>query len=95
MTEKILTLHPDAGKVGVNISKAKYDLIRQAILVSIQARGEMPFKHLADEVAKRLGGGFDGSIGWYVTTVKLDLEARCLIERIPKRTPQHLRISEK
>jgi hypothetical protein len=26
---------------------------------------------------------FEGSIPWYVTTVKLDLEARGVIERVP------------
>jgi hypothetical protein len=31
------------------------------------------------------------SIPWYVATVKLDLEARGLIERIPGKTPQQVR----
>jgi hypothetical protein len=35
---------------------------------------------------------FRGSIGWYTTIVKLDLEARRLIERIPDKKPQHLRL---
>jgi hypothetical protein len=33
----------------------------------------------------------NASIGWYTVTVKLDLEARGLIERIAGVTPQHLR----
>ena len=36
----------------------------------------------------------EGSISWYVTTVKLDLEARGLIERVPRSRPQRLRMAE-
>jgi hypothetical protein len=91
MDEKILTMHPQ-GKSGVNISKAKYDAIRIAILQAIQERGEMGFSELTGEVESRLRGSFDGSVSWYVTTVKLDLEARGEIERIPGKTPQALRL---
>jgi len=93
VVERIMTQHPQ-GKSGVNISKQKYDLIRESILSSLQAHGEMTFKDLTEDVRRRLEGKFDGSITWYVTSVKLDLEARGLIERIPKKTPQRLRIAE-
>lgn len=92
MSERILTLHP-AGKQGVNIDRAKYDLIRQAILDSLAQRGEIPFGELDAAVAASLAAPFDGSIGWYTTTVKLDLEARGLIERVPGRSPQVLRLA--
>ena len=94
MAERVLTSHPEPGKAGVNICKHKYDLIRGAILEAIRARGDIQFKELADAVRRRLSGGFEGSISWYVTTVKLDLEARGLIERIPKSRPQRLRLAE-
>lgn len=92
MTERIMTLHP-AGKTGVNIEKHKYDTIRSAILAIIEEGGTVPFKGLADAVAEHLDGNFDGSFGWYTTSVKLDLEARGLIERIPKKSPQQLRLT--
>lgn len=91
MGERIRTLHP-AGKQGVNIDRAKYDLIRQAIIASVQQRGEMPFGELAAAVEASLPGPFDGSIGWYTVSVKLDLEARGLIERVPGRSPQVIRL---
>ena len=92
MEEKIMTLHPEQGKSGVNISKQKYDSIREAILESLEKNKEMTFTELNQDVQDMLEGGFEGSISWYVTTVKLDLEARGVIERIPGSRPQRLRM---
>ena len=92
MGERIITLHP-AGKQGVNIDRAKYDLIRQAILDNLAQRGEIPFGELSASVTASLARPFDGSVGWYTTTVKLDLEARGIIERVPGRSPQVMRLA--
>ena len=92
MSERIMTLHPE-GKKGVNIEKRKYDLIKNAILTSVQKRGEILFKDLSAAVEANLPGVFDGSIGWYTISVKLDLEARGIIERVPKHTPQKIRLA--
>ncbi|HUW10883.1 MAG TPA: DinB family protein [Anaerolineae bacterium] len=92
MAERILTRHPEDGKSGGNIDRHKYEVMREAILGAIQAHGEISFKDLIAEVGRRLEGRFDGSISWYLTTIKLDLEARGVIERIPRRKPQHLRM---
>ncbi len=73
---RIDTLHPEKGKNGVNIELAKYDEIRDAILTVLDEQGSCSFTDLTEEVAAHLGSSFDGSIPWYVTTVKLDLEAR-------------------
>ncbi len=83
--EKIMTLHPE-GKKGVNISKAKYDIVKQAI---IDALGEQVLTHteLTDS-AKGLLTNFDGAHGWYIETVKLDLEARDIVIRDRDRKPQ-------
>ncbi|MEZ4771241.1 MAG: hypothetical protein R2844_22830 [Caldilineales bacterium] len=91
MGERIMTLHPD-GKQGVNIDKAKYDAVRQAILDSLAERGDIPFGDLGEAVAAHLTEPFDGSVGWYTTTVKLDLEARGEIERVAGRSPQVVRL---
>ena len=94
MDEKIMTRHPDPGKQGVRISHAKYDMIRDTIVALLRVNGEMTFTELADAANERLEGEFDGSVTWYVTTVKLDLEARNVIQRIPKTSPQRLRLAE-
>jgi len=94
MEEKILTLHPDPAKAGLNIRKEKYEVIRDAILTILKSKGETLFRDLTGEVEKIVESGFEGSISWYVTTVKLDLEARGVIERVHGMSPQRLRIKE-
>lgn len=91
--ERIMTLHPE-GKAGVNIAKEKYDIVREAILDSVRTHGEITFTDLTEDVRRSLVGKFDGSITWYVTTIKLDLEARGIIERVPRSSPQLLRMPE-
>jgi hypothetical protein len=84
--EKILTKHPQ-GKKGVNISKQKYNLIKDAILQSLE-KSDLPHTLLTKAVEDSIGKNFDGSISWYVESVKLDLEARHIIERITNTKPQ-------
>ena len=91
MEERVMTLHPQ-GKQGVNISKQKYHTVRQSILDALGAHKELTFTELTESVRQNLQGSFDGSVNWYVTTIKLDLEARGEIERIPGRSPQRLRL---
>ena len=93
--EKILTLHPEEGKQGVNISRSKYEMIRQAILNAIRSQGTITFQGLVSLVEYNLRNRFEGSVSWYVTTVKLDLEARGEIERIPDQGEQNLRLKKK
>jgi hypothetical protein len=90
MGDKIMTVHPQ-GKQGVNIDRDKYDTVRAAILDILAQRGEMTFRELDAAVDERLAGKFDGAVGWYFTTVKLDMEARGEIERLPGSQPQLLR----
>ncbi len=74
-TKRIQTQHPQ-GKPGVNIERDKYDTMRVAILQALKGQGAQVFKALTETVKARLQGEFDGSVSWYLTTVKLDLEAR-------------------
>ncbi|MCF4098794.1 DUF6958 family protein [Maritalea mediterranea] len=74
-TGRILTQHPE-GRAGGNIEQHKYEAMRTAILETLRARGPLRFKELTVAVKDQLQGKFDGSVSWYLTTVKLDLEAR-------------------
>ncbi len=81
MEEKILTRHP-RGKRGVNISKAKYETMKKALL-QILGEGALTHHELTHAVETKLKGKFEGSIPWYMEGTKLDLEARGIIERVP------------
>ena len=89
--EKILTLHPQ-GKKGVNILKRRYDKICKFILDKLEKRGDITFQELTDIAVKELSDSFDGKVIWYMVTVKLDLEAREIIERVPKTSPHKIKI---
>jgi hypothetical protein len=93
MEETILALNPDSSKQGVQISKAKYDVVRTAILDALKLYGPMTFTELGKAVEDGLRGNFDGSVMWYFTTVKLDLEARGEIRRVPKSSPQCIELA--
>jgi hypothetical protein len=77
--EKILTRHP-LGKSGRNISKETYELFHKAILSALRGK-ELTHTELFSRLNKDLHGKFSGNISWYGETIKLDLEARKIIER--------------
>jgi len=87
---KVLTLHPQ-GKKGRSIDLQKYDLTRQAILDRLE-KGDMTQDEIVGCVVGRLDGKFEGSKGWYTESVKLDLEARKVIERYKARPRDRYRI---
>lgn len=87
--EKIMTLHPDPSKTGRNITVEKYEMIKKAFLKVLKK--ELTHNELMDAMNKELAGKFSGNIGWYSETVKLDLEARKIIERTADK-PQKYRM---
>ncbi len=91
--EKNLTLHPQ-GKKGVNILKRRYDVIHDYILKTIKKRKVISYEKLSDMAIRDLSETFDGKVVWYIVSVKLDLEARGIIERIPKTSPHELRMKK-
>ena len=92
MKNMIRTLHPEK-KQGVNISREKYEIIRKAILCVLQEQKEITFMNLSRAVEKEVNGNFEGSVMWYVTTVKLDLEARGQIKRVLNSRPQLIKLA--
>ncbi|MCI0390025.1 MAG: hypothetical protein MOB07_14845 [Acidobacteria bacterium] len=87
--EKILTKHP-LGKSGRNITKQNYETLKEAILSALQ-NSELTHTELFNQLNKSLKGKFSGNISWYGETVKLDLEARNIIERTASK-PQKYRL---
>ena len=93
--EKVEALTPTPGAQPTRVDRDRYEAVRKALLAVIPKRKEgVEFRELTALVKARLPNGEvprGGSIQWYVTTVKLDLEARGLVERIPRSSPQRLR----
>jgi hypothetical protein len=86
--EKIFTKHPDKNKSGKRIEKHKYDMVKKAML-NILRNKELTHAELFDNLADKLSHKFDGNISWYGETVKLDLEARKIIERTKTKPPKY------
>jgi hypothetical protein len=78
--EYIQTLHPIEGKINKRIAFDKYEYIKENLL-SILSKMEPTHTELMEELYARVKDTFEGGIQWYGETVKLDLEARKIIER--------------
>ena len=88
--EKIQTLHPQPGKTNKNISLDKYNFIRENIL-AVLGKKELTHPELMEALSQRVKDNFEGNVQWYGETVKLDLEARKVIERT-KTKPEKYRV---
>jgi hypothetical protein len=88
-SDRIMVKNPNTGRDDTTIAREMYEPVRQAILEAL-AKREVPFSELRTEVSDRTPKTLweNASIGWYTTTVKLDIEARGLISR--KGSPQIL-----
>jgi len=86
---------PTPGKQPTRIARWKYDRVRAAILDAVPRDPQgVEFKRLPRRVAERLTETERealGSVSWHTTTVKLDLEVKREIERVPGSKPQRLR----
>lgn len=78
--ETIQTLHPDLLKTNKKISLAKYLMIKDHLLKILLER-ELTHTELMEALYSEIKEVFEGGVQWYGETVKLDLEARKLIER--------------
>ena len=89
---------PTPGKKPTRIHKWKYDLLRGIILdILSDSEGGVEFRSLPGLIDARLGAeqrSTLGSVSWYTTTVKLDMEVKGDIERVPGAKPQRLRLGQ-
>jgi hypothetical protein len=92
--DRITCRTPTPDRQPTRIEPWKFEVVRRAILAALPAAGEgLPAKELPGRVAAHLDAGARsrlGSVGWYTTTVKLELEVRGEIERVPGRGAQRL-----
>ncbi|MBN4058966.1 hypothetical protein JYU10_00685 [bacterium AH-315-J04] len=95
-TEKtIVTKTITIGKSGTRISAEKYEAYKKVLLNTIpKTKTGIAFADLLKLIAKQIPKAMmpaKGSASWYTTVVKLDLEARKLLQRIEGMSPQRLR----
>lgn len=83
MEQKVQLQHP-AGKHAVKIDKNKYEILSKSIT---RCLNKTPLTHkelfgavVADLKKKKIT--FEGSVEWYMESVKLDLEAKKFLQRI-------------
>jgi len=87
MENRIQLKHP-AGKKAVRIDKDKYDVMSKAILGCLKNKSLTHTELLkaVNDNFKKNKIKFTGAVGWYMESVKLDLEANRLIERYKDKT---------
>ncbi len=75
--------NPNTGRDDMTIARSIYAPVREAILAAIREAGELPNAELRGQVEKRTPKEMwqSNSVGWYTTSVKLDLEAKGLIKK--------------
>jgi len=78
--EKIQTLHPLPGKINKSITLDKYNFIKEHLLKAL-GKKQLTHTELMEALYNRVKDKFEGGIQWYGETIKLDLEARKIIER--------------
>jgi hypothetical protein len=91
--EQIQTLHPQPGKTNKRIALEKYNVIKDNIL-SILSNDELTHTALMEQLYNNVKDSFEGGVQWYGETVKLDLEARKIIERTATK-PEVYRLRKK
>ncbi len=86
--EHIQTLHPHPGKTNKKIALDKYNYIKAHLLVILSER-ELTHTDLMEALYARVKDEFEGGVQWYGQTVKLDLEARQIIERTTEKPEKY------
>ncbi|MEM9617387.1 MAG: hypothetical protein AAF936_05445 [Pseudomonadota bacterium] len=87
---------PTPGKAPTNIPKWKYEIVRDAIVATLEEEQEVYFADLPEKVGERLNSKDKadlGSIAWHVTTVKLHMETKGLLRRLPGKGRQRLALA--
>jgi len=94
MNTTVLCRTPTPGKASRRIDRRKFEQIRRAILACLpRSTPGVEFAKLPGLVRRKLSPGERktlGSVRWYVTTVKLELEVRGEIRRVASSGPQRL-----
>jgi hypothetical protein len=91
---RVTLLNPNTGRSDNTIARTLYNPVKMAILTAVGETDGLRFSELSGEIENRTDPGLwkEPKVGWYTTSVKLDLEARGLVERFG--SPQKLRLTD-
>ncbi|MEL6891660.1 MAG: hypothetical protein AAFP84_08695 [Actinomycetota bacterium] len=91
---RVMLRNPNTGRDDLRIRRSIYEPVRAAILAAIDGSGELANSELRSEVERRTPARLweQHSVGWYTTSVKLDLEARGLLAK--DGSPQRLFLTD-
>ena len=96
--KRVVCQTPTPGKKPTRIHKWEYDLLRDIITeIAAGSPDGVEFKGLPNLVEARLSPEQLtnlGSVSWYTTCVKPDMEVRGDIARVPGAKPQRLRAAQ-
>ena len=93
--DRILCRTPNKSGAGTRIPRWKFDAVRTAILAVLK-ENDVTFQDLTTACKARMTDADLaklGSLGWHVTTIKLELECRGEIARVPGSKPQLLTLA--
>ena len=88
MATSVQLQHP-AGKKAVRMDRSKYERLKTAIVDHLATTGGSTHPEMLQAMTAhftRSSSKFEGSIPWHLEWVKLDLEARKIIERAATKT---------
>jgi len=95
MEQKIQLLHP-AGKHAVRIDRIKYDAMQSAVFNSLE-KGELTHTEMLEAITENFKKNkikFEGSVEWYMESVKLHMEAMKIIERVSDKSRLKFRLAK-
>lgn len=83
METKIQLNHPD-GKKAIKMSIDKYEVIKTSLLNSLKSEKSLTHSEILQFIKSEFDKNnttFEGSIQWYMQSVKMDLEAKKIISK--------------
>ena len=83
METRVQLSHP-SGKKAVSIERGKYDVLKKALMSCLGKNKYCTHTDILQQVASQLKKDaidFEGSVNWHLEWVKLDLEAKKIIQR--------------
>lgn len=96
MATPVQLQHP-AGKKPVRMDRSKYERMKTAIVDHLKGTGGSTHSELLRAITADLARAkpkFEGSIAWHLEWVKLDLEARKVIERLGNKAATEYRLTK-